>query len=447
MKRFFPFSLLLLVILSLSAAGCSDDATQPGPAAGDTGVIRGQIGDADFEFTIDAAGTPGDPIEGPFVLRGTNLHYDEAAGALVVDLTLRNAGIVAHPEPIGLTFLDLIPGSVTVLNPDNGEHGDGAAFDFPFANDDGMWTPGETSLARTVQFGVDPGVSIGFVAHLDIGTPTGGGTIAGLVWHDIDQDGILDGGEPGLPGVGIHLRSFAGENEDSTVTRELRFTRTGNDGRYAFDHVPAGAYVVSKALSTIDFFPTTPTEIHVLLVEINGEVADFLDANFGCVPQTGPPPISIGTYVETQGEFSEPESFDVATIVTLPCPADTIPGGPDDRVARDVRPDPCHVGTLRGPVTAVARENSFRIMNTWVAADAAMIPPLGISVGDRLDVRVRRDGNFITWIVDAPIEKWDGTHEEIHGRVDAIGTDASGGLLIRVFDTWLAIPNVAIPAQ
>ncbi|HEU4365459.1 MAG TPA: SdrD B-like domain-containing protein [Candidatus Krumholzibacteria bacterium] len=437
MNRLLP--LILALLLVLVGAGCGDDTTQPPPASGDNGLIQGEIGDADFEYVIDAAGRPGDPIEGPFVLRGTNLHYDDGLGALVVDLTVLNRGVFPHAEPIGLTFIDLIPASVTVLNPDNDIHGEGAAIVFAFANDDGVWSPGEASLPRTVQFGVEPGVSIGFIARLDIGRTFDGGVIGGLVWDDANENGALDEGEAGLAGVGVHLYPWS--DEEPANTREIRFAVTGHDGRFAFEHLPAGAYVVSRMVSTADCFPTTPTEIRVLLVENDGDVADFLDANFGCVPQVVPPPPLVGTYVEATGKFYEPDVFVVFTLTTAPCPLDTIPPPFTSPDPGDVVPD-CPFGTLRGPVTAIGREGyDYKIMNTRVVADAAMIPPPGISVGDRVDVRVHHEGNTAAWIVDSPIEAWDGPHEELRGRIQAFEMDPSGHVRILVLDTWLTMPD------
>jgi hypothetical protein len=437
MRRTLPLCLLTLILAF--AAGCSDDATQPLTTA-DSGVIRGEIGDSDFEYTLDATGPPGNPIEGPFVLRGSNLHYDDGLGALVVDLTVINHGQYPHHEPVGLTFIELIPSTVTVLNPDNGIHGEGAAIVFQFANDDGMWTPGEASLPRTVQFGVEKGVSIGFVARLDIGAPIDGGTIAGRVWHDVNEDGVMDEGEPGLPGAGIYLRTFS-DQEDTTATREVWFAQTDHDGRYAFDRLRAGAYVVSKAPSTVFFRPTTPTEIHVLLTEADGDVADFLDANFGCVPQVVPPPIEVGVHVEIEGKFYEPDVFIAFKIVRVACADDTIP--PPEDGARDDDNRACFGGRLRGPVTTIGPDrHSFKLMNTWVISDAADIP-FEIQPGMRLDVRVHRPGNVAAWIADS-IQKWEGPLEGLRGRVDAVDVDPSGHFRILVLDTWVTVPDITI---
>ncbi|HXS10160.1 MAG TPA: hypothetical protein VN852_09255, partial [Candidatus Krumholzibacteria bacterium] len=145
-------SLVVPAFLALALASCSDDTAKP-PSTQNHADIHGRIAGDDFEYDVD----PGDPGSGPFVLRGRNLHYNDEDGALVVDLSVLNRGDVAQTEPIGLTFIRLDPDGVTVLNPDNDVHDDGGAILFHFANDDGFWTPGEASLPRTVEFGVDKG--------------------------------------------------------------------------------------------------------------------------------------------------------------------------------------------------------------------------------------------------------------------------------------------------
>ena len=425
-----------LLLVSMFAA-CSDDATRPASPRND-GTIHGQIGDSDFEFEI-GGGEPGDPIGGPFVLRGTNLHYDDEAGALVVDLTIINHGPFPHHEPVGLTFIQLEPDDVTVIDPDNDIHGDGAAIVFHFANDDGVWTPGEASIPRTVQFGVEKGVSIAFVARLDLGAAIDGGSISGLVWNDANRNGLRENDEPGIPGVGIYLFAFSGGgNDGSTVTPEF-YTVTGRDGRYVFEHLNAGGYVVSKGPSTAEFFPTTPTEIHVLLVETNGEVSNYDGANFGCVPQSPPPP---GIHrVHVTGKFLAPDRFVTATFESVSCPDDTIP------IPGDPRNDPpehdCFDGRLRGSVTEVAAErHAFRVMATWVSADASTFPP-DLKVGTRVDVHVHPDATTHGWVVDS-LERWADELDEIEGRVEAIDYDPSGHIRLRVLDTWIDAPDVTV---
>jgi len=172
----YTFWLLLMLAAVMSVAvGCSEDSTAPVDTQSTTGLLEGEIGSADFEISVNATGDSRRRFEGPFVLRGSNLHYVDSLQALSVDLTITNRGRVSQPEPIGLTFLKLYPDGVTVLNPDNGVSGNGAAIVFMFTNVDAFWTPGERSLPRTVQFAVDPGVSIGFIRASTSARPPGAG--------------------------------------------------------------------------------------------------------------------------------------------------------------------------------------------------------------------------------------------------------------------------------
>ncbi len=317
--RRIPAVLILGLVALLAQFGCSDNPSTPAGTSADT-QIQGEIGAGDFEISVNAVSGSGRSLEGRFVVRGSNVHYVDSLSALVADLTVLNQSRASFPEPVTLTFVDLIPDSVTVQNPDNGINGDGAAINFLFADDDGMWTPGEESLPRTVQFGVPSGVSIGFVARLSVGEgqSAGLGTIGGMVWNDANENGAMDEGEAGIAGARIFLSSFSaaspaaltgrgrgdghhgdgdgdddddegedGDNDGNTIG--ARTVRTGEDGRYAFERVPAGAYIVTKGPSRA-MTPTTPVRIYVILTETNGEVADFLSANFGCIPTPMPEP-------------------------------------------------------------------------------------------------------------------------------------------------------------
>lgn len=421
-----------LWVLALAIApfiGCSNDTVTPTNTTPST-LIQGQIGQSDFQITVDHAGTPNRPFEGPFILRGSNLHYDDALHALVVDLTVRNQSRSTYPEPIGLTFVQLSPDSVTVLNPDNGVHGAGAAITFHFQNSDGVWTPGETSLPRTVQFGVDPGVAIAFVARLDIGTPptTGSGTIAGRVWNDKNKDGVMDPDEPGLPGMRVTLQIVDGTVPPNAPP--LMATLTDPDGNYAFHNLRAGVYEVSKAPSLM-FMPTTPTSIHVLLSPTDTGVSSYLDANFGCVAQMTPPPFPIGSVVDVSGAFV-PDNHDMenATINAIACSDSSGATVVDTTVD-----DPCTGGRLRGPVTAVAPDRHVVVvMGTPVHFDTF---PADIQVGDRVDLLVAR-ARDIGWVA-IKMTSWTQDGEQVRGHVEDVRLDPARGILIRVVGVWVLV--------
>jgi SdrD B-like domain len=423
--------LWILALVTALFFGCSNNSVAPTDTA-QSNLIQGQIGTSDFEITVNSGGDRHHPSEGPFLLRGSNLHYDDTLHALLVDLTVRNNGRVTHSEPIGLTFVSLLPDSVTVLNPDNDMHGAGAAIVFQFANDDGVWTPGETSLPRTVQFGVDPGVAIAFVAQLDIGStpppPPTGGVIAGRAWNDANKNGVIDDGEPGLAGVLITLRDVT--SSDSTKNAPLRMTHTGPDGHYQFPNLRAGIYEVAKAPTAL-FMPTTPANIHVLLTSTNGEVSSFLDANFGCIPLVTPPPpppFPVGLVVDVHGDFvGDKDRMENNTITPLVCATAV-----DDSTIQD----PCSGGELRGPVTRVdPMDHTIVVMGSPVHFRDF---PTDVKPGDRVDVVVQRAGNVGGWVA-VTMTPWDGDHEEVRGHVEQLGADPIRGYMIRVVGVWVLV--------
>jgi len=274
--------ILALSILVLGLAGCSEDLTTQAPPGGNdpaTGVFRVDMGSGDVDFEIISLknGDPEDPIEGPFAIIGRNIRYDTELGALVVDLSVKNLGENTFDEAVMLTFLSLLPDSVTVLNPDNEENGAGAAIEFEFENDDGQWTPGEESLLRETHFGVEQGISIGFTARLDTGIGAGLGSIGGMVWNDENGDGIMDEGEAGVEGAMLELSA---ENMEAMTTLSME------DGTYRFDDLESGFYqVVRKPMDGM--VGTTSDMIYVILVHEDGTVSSFMAANFGVMTDGG----------------------------------------------------------------------------------------------------------------------------------------------------------------
>ncbi len=414
MTKFF----CVLAITAFAFAGCSDDSTDP-TMNQSRGLMQGEIRDADFAITLDATG---EGEEGPFVLEGTNLHYEDSLQALVVDLTLRNDGDVAHVLPVALTFVDLIPANVTVQNPDNGINGEGASIDFAFANDDNQWTPGETSLPRTVRFGVAQGTSIGFAARLDVGEPLDGGEIAGLVWNDANENGVIDSGEEGIEGVEVSLNGA----DNDTLTTDGTAT-TDDTGHYSFDGLTGGVYTVS--VDTTAHSPTTSSSLTVLLAETeDGVVYDFLDANFGLLGGDDggdDDDFPVGAYVEVNGQF-EGEQLVAMGIDVRRCRD----GDDDDRGLTDGdHPGDhddldCDAGKLRGPVTEVDAANySFAVMGVWITGNESNFPK-DLEVGDRVDARVHHgDGDDV--VLDRIKEWHNDRFEQVHGRIDSVEVDGN----------------------
>jgi len=295
----FPRLSLLLVTLLLSAAGCRpvSDPLQTETTAGLWADIPPDH--ADFSMTFDKATSAETGLQGPFVLRGFDLHYVDSLGILSVNLSVTNESNTSHPEPVRLRFDRLLPESIRVVDADNGLEGPGAELQFEFANDDAQWTPGETSLPRPLSLEVAPGLSVGFLAELLVGAEAPGGSISGVVWSDLDADGVRDPLEPGLDGILVVL-----DGDVSSPSGSLhRETITDPDGSYRFAGLESGVYFVSPPAGS-GCVATTETPMHVLLVQQNGVVIDFEGADFGCTASSES--IWWGTRGSGPGEFDYP---------------------------------------------------------------------------------------------------------------------------------------------
>ena len=76
-----------------------------------------------------------------------------------------------------------------------------------------------------------------------------------LVWHDLDEDGLQDAGEPGVDGVTVTLYEDTNGNgiaEPGTDT-QVSFTVTANGGLYAFTNLAPGDYFAVFSNLPTDF--------------------------------------------------------------------------------------------------------------------------------------------------------------------------------------------------
>ena len=409
-------TLALVAVVAMLGCSSNDGPVDPGQAADDqnTSLVRGEIasGAVSFEFMSDDR--PG-PRPGPFLIRGTDVHYDTDLGALVFDLTVTNASDRSYPLPASLTFASLIPDSVTVLNADNGETGPGASFVCEFDNDDLEWTPGEESLPFTVQLGVGQGVSVGFVGRVDVGMVPGGGTLGGLVWHDLNEDGVIDADEAGIGEVGVRLN---GEGD------LVRLAQTAADGTYRFDGLAAGYYTVTR-LPRDDLRPTTPVQIQVLLVtDEDGDVIPFIAANFGCLVVDVPPEdgIEVGDCVHVKGDY-DAESGRLVAAILCPCDDD------DD----DDKDDSDCWDRVNGPVTDIDLENhTVSVMGAmYLLTDDTRIDldldDLALGARVRVDVEIVSDDDD-EHLVACRLRYFNGHWDRVRGDVQRVGHDDDGEL-------------------
>jgi hypothetical protein len=324
-----------------------------------------------------------------------------------------------------------------------------------------MWTPGEESFARTVSFDVGPGVAIAFAARIEAGAPQGGGRIGGIVWNDVNENGEREEGEPGISDVTLVLTSGFGPKMSQT---------TNVEGRYVFEGLAAGTYTVERAPRT-DLEPTTPSSLTVLLGEIEGEVSEFLDADFGCrVVEIETPVLEIGQFVHVTGEYiTEPHRI-IAMGIEIECdrhgPGDDGCYDDDDDGDRDGE---WARGEIRGPVTEIDLENrALQIMGTWfdVAEHEGDDDPDStdggsddgrdasdgdcgdwwlhledIEVGDRVRARVfptdETDPSEPHLIVG--LKCWNGEREKVRGRIEAIAENEGEVVGITVLHTLVVV--------
>jgi hypothetical protein len=141
----------------------------------------------------------------------------------------------------------------------------------------------DTVTVTAVDAGSNP-VTASDNAVVEFFTPAAGfGDIGYLVWADLDGDGVVDSGEPGIGGVTLDLISDGGV---------VQTTTTAADGRYNF-RVPNGTY-------TVDVTDTGGRLGEAQLVsgsdphpDIVIENTIYVAANFGYALPLAPPAIAV----------------------------------------------------------------------------------------------------------------------------------------------------------
>lgn len=416
LRRFLAFVLCPILAVGLIACG-EDDPTTITPEETSRAVIGG--GDLESgDFLLRVGGGSGSGLG--FVVRGENLRYEE--GAIAVDVTVTNDGTNPVPLPASLALVRITPDSVVVRDADNAMTGAGAAFDLEFADENLEWSPGEPSLPRTLRFEVQQGTPIAFVVRVDVGMLAIGGSIGGVIFEDLDTDGLVGVDETGIVGVQVELSG----NGIAPVT-----TSSSVDGTYRFDGLAAGLYTV-RTLTRPLLAATTDVQLQVVLSEDEqGEVGSFLNADFGFLFAPVPPVsrLEVGDRVEVTGTYLD-DPHRIVALEVRRCDTDR-----DDDFRVD---DDRWFGELRGPVTGSDGSGVLAIMGRSVDVDGLVLHGGGrdefckdgaardLVAGDRARVRVLDPGIDTTARSAADTLEavrascWNGDKEKVHGIVESV---------------------------
>ena len=178
----------------------------------------------------DDAGEPGIPGVGVTItFAGADGAFGTADDEVRTATTASDGSYLVENLPGGL-FRVAVDGSTLPAGVTPSYDLDGGA-----ATPNGSWqgTLAEGAAKRDVDFGY-----------------AGTGSIGDLVWFDRDRDGIVDDGEPGVPGVTVTIVWAGFDGDLATTADNLAYTSTTDaSGAYLVEGLPAGEY--SVAVSTL----------------------------------------------------------------------------------------------------------------------------------------------------------------------------------------------------
>lgn len=298
-------------ITTVPSAISTIDLTTPGSASVDNlfgeiplnSAISGRVWeDTDNDGVID----PSEQGIGNVVVRLTGT--DLAGNTITREVTTQPDGSYA--------FTELPPGTYTLTEPDQ-----------PAGTLNGTTAPGTgggtaTPPTSTPSVISDVVLGVGEEASGNNFGEVPSGSIAGRVYNDGNNNGVIDAGEGGFPNVQVVLTGTneLGETVDVTVT-------TDSEGRYRFDDLRPGTYTVTEPTQpaetlngittpgTLDGTPvgiatpvsTTPSAISGIVLPPGG---DSIDNNFGEIGDS-PDLVVSKTATPTTFTVSNPGSYTI----------------------------------------------------------------------------------------------------------------------------------------
>jgi len=201
------------------------------------------------------------------LLNGVTVELLNSTGTTVLASTVTSndpvTGAAGYYE-----FTGLNAGSYTVkFIPPNGyglsDDNSGAPGSAKTLSDDANSTTGLSSVITIAQ-----GQSVSYV---DAGLVPNG-SISGEIWHDINGNGLINNGEPGIAGVQLTL---VGTGADAGITQTVI---TGTNGLYHFSNVAQGTYIIEMSV---------PKGDNLTLANVGGAADAAINSEFTYVTTLG----------------------------------------------------------------------------------------------------------------------------------------------------------------
>ena len=331
------------------------DSAAPGPYDPDLGTPNGDYGGpGQGTGGEEGADFPNDVAQGHLLIVADNLTDDDDDGlvdlpndtatpdaTLIFDFSRVQGGTVAMQS---LVVIDIeaveTPAEVTLLGPEGVVL---AVIPLPAVGDNGR---GIVDLGGTM--GVQQMLvhlrGSGAIDDIEFSTFDSTGNVGDFVYCDLDDDGVQDDGEPGIPGAVINLHSGGADGQLDTPDDIFLTTTTDESGTYLFVGVPAGPVVVEIDPDSVP--DKIPGRCFTSLKIRLAPNVSYLDADFCMVEEDDPEPQfgAIGDFVycdlNDNGVPDAGEPGIGGVTVNLTC------AGPDEEFDT---PDDLQATTVTGP--------------------------------------------------------------------------------------------------
>lgn len=303
----------LCLIAPLLLIGCGKEQTND-PGGDLTSIFNGSIDPATGAAVLRQVTLPGSgglPLT--IVLLGRNVRTEPVIDTgsdpigsvdLLVDVSIRNegSGILYAPAELTVSQLDtrvLLLGADWTACPRCLDTTPRCSCSYGLSylqllGDDNALSPGEESGARTWRFRLSESLAFSFAVNARFGSTPDRPHLAGVTFHDPNENGQRDPGEFPMTGVTLQL---TGPGLESLVV-----VAVDEHGFWSYPIGEPGLYTI-LATPPPTFAPvhfTTPNPLQVVIAPAeNGKLESFDAADFGIANDIGDQPVPI-QYADTE---------------------------------------------------------------------------------------------------------------------------------------------------